>query len=53
MNEIIGAFTTAIGEMATYAMSGITSLLPVVLPILGAVILIGILIKVVRRITGR
>lgn len=53
MNPIIEAFTSAFGEMANFAIAGITALVPVVLPMLAAVILVGFLIKVVRRITGR
>lgn len=53
VSDVITAMTSAFSTMAGDAMNGIASVLPVVLPILGAIIVIGIIIKIVRRITGR
>lgn len=50
---ITSAMTTAFSTVASDAMSMISSILPVVLPILGAIVLIGIGIKVFRKVTGR
>lgn len=53
MEALITALVTAFGTLATDAISGISQVAPVVLPVLAAVILIGVVIKVVRRVTGR
>lgn len=50
---VTSAMTTAFSTIAGDAMSMISSVLPVVLPILGAIVLIGIGIKVFRKVTGR
>lgn len=53
ISTVVSALNDAFGSMATDAMNGIAQVLPTVLPILGAIIVIGIIIKIVRRITGR
>lgn len=53
MDTLITALVSGFTTMATDALNGIGQVVPVVLPILGAVIVIGIVIRVVRRITGR
>lgn len=42
----------ALGDTATVVMSQITGVLPIVLPIFGAMIAIGIGIKLFKRVTG-
>lgn len=53
VTSIIGAFTTALGTMATDVFGGIAQVLPVVLPIFAALIIIGIVVRIVKRISGR
>lgn len=53
MEALITSLTSGFTTMATDALSAIGSLVPVVLPILAAIIVVGIAIKVVRRIVGR
>lgn len=53
ISTVIGALKDAFEAMAGNAMDGIAQVLPVVLPILAAIIVIGLVIKVVKRITGR
>lgn len=53
VGTVVSALNNGFGDMATDALNGIGQVLPTVLPILGAIIVIGIIIKIVRRITGR
>lgn len=53
VGSVVSAMNDGFGTMATDALNGIAQVLPTVLPILGAIIVIGIIIKIVRRITGR
>lgn len=53
ITTVIGSMVSQFTTMAGDAMSGISQVVPVVLPILAAIIVVGIIIKVVKRITGR
>ena len=53
MKTLTAALVAAFTQMATDAMSAIGGIVPVVLPVLAAIIVVGIAIKVVRRIVGR
>lgn len=53
LNGIITSFNASLTDMVSAAMTGLGTILPTILPIFAALILIGIVIKVVRRITGR
>lgn len=52
MSTVTTALTTALGDIATNAMSAIGSIIPVAAPILGAMIVVGIGIKVFKKIRG-
>lgn len=52
-NAVITAMTDGITSIASDAMSGIGSILPVALPIMGAIVVVGIGIKVFKKVTGR
>lgn len=49
ITALVGGFTT----MATDALDGLGKVAPVVLPILAGLVIVGVVIKVVRKITGR
>lgn len=49
MEGIVTALTTAIGTFADSAMSAIASIVPVALPIMGALVVVGIGIKAFRK----
>ena len=49
MEAVTTALTTAISGFATDAMSAIGAIIPVVLPIMGAIVVVGIGIKVFRK----
>lgn len=49
ITALVGGFTT----MATDALDGMGKVAPVVLPVLAGIVILGIVIKVVRKITGR
>lgn len=53
METLIAALVSGFTTMASDALNGIGQVVPVVLPILAAIIVIGIITKVVKRITGR
>lgn len=52
LSGIITALESGFGDMATAALSAIGSIVPDVLPILAAIIVIGIILRIVRSITG-
>lgn len=49
METLITSLTTSIGSMATDAMSAIGSILPVVLPIVGGLVVITVGVKLFKR----
>lgn len=53
MEAITTALTTGIGTIATDAMGAMGSIIPVALPIAGAMVVVGIGLKVFRRVTGK
>jgi len=53
MAAILTAFTTWATSFATDALSVIEDALPVILPIAGGMIALGLFLKVVRKVTGR
>lgn len=53
MTSITNALTDGFTTMANNALDGIAAVVPQVLPILAAIIVIGVVIKIVRRIVGR
>lgn len=53
IDTITTALVTAMTSIANSAMSGIASILPVAAPVLGAILVIGIGIKVFRKFSGR
>lgn len=50
---VTGALTTGISAIAGDAMSAIGSVVPAALPIMGAVVVVGIGIKVFKKVAGR
>ena len=53
MSDVVSALTTAMGTVATSALSAISGVIPVAAPVLGAILIVGIGIKAFKRITGR
>ena len=49
VDAMISSFTTMVGDM----MSIVTRVLPVVLPLLGATLIIGFGIKIFKKVTGK
>lgn len=49
---VTGALTTGITAVATDAMSAISSILPIALPVLGAIVVIGIGIKTFKKVSA-
>ncbi len=49
METVVSSLTTAITGFATDAMGAIGSIVPVALPIMGAIVVVGIGIKVFRK----
>lgn len=49
MTAVVTGMTTAVGDIAT----GVGNLVPVVIPIAGTMIAIGVGMRVVRKFTGR
>lgn len=53
VSTVTTALTTGISSIANDAMSAIGSVIPVALPIMGAIVVVGIGIKVFRKVTGK
>lgn len=49
VSALTSAFSTAVGDI----MSAIGGVLPVVLPVVGAIAVVGIGIKIFKKVTGR
>ena len=52
-SSVSSALTTSFSSIASDAMSMIAAILPVALPIMGAVVLISVGIRIFRKVTGR
>lgn len=50
-NTVIDSMVSGIQSIASDAMSGIGSIIPVALPIMGAIVVVGIGIKVFKKVT--
>ena len=53
ISTVTGALTTGITTIANDAMGAVSSVVPVALPIMGAIVVVGIGIKVFKKVTGR
>lgn len=53
VNTVTSALTTGLSTVATDAMSAIAAIVPVALPILGAIIVVGVAIRIFRKFSGR
>lgn len=53
MEALVTSVTSGISDMATSAMSAMGAVVPVALPVLGGMVVIGIAIKVFKRVTGK
>lgn len=53
MADVVTALTTAMGTVATQALSGIQGIVPVAAPVLGGILIIGIGIKAFKKLSGR
>lgn len=53
MAAVVTALTTGFTDVATQSLSAITGILPVALPVLGAIVVVGIGIRLFKRVTGR
>ena len=53
VSDVITSLSTALGTVATNAMSAIASVIPVAAPVLGAILIIGIGIKAFKKLAGR
>lgn len=52
-SAIVTGLTTAFGTVAGDCTSAITAVLPIALPVMGAFVVIGIGIKIFKKVTGR
>ena len=50
---VVSAITSALSTVASDAQSAIASVLPIALPIMGAVVVVGIGIRVFKKVTGK
>lgn len=53
MEAVTSALTSGISSIATDAMTAVGSVIPVALPIMGAVVVVGIGIKVFKKVAGK
>lgn len=53
MEGLVTALNTGVSTLATDLLGAITSNAPVLLPVFGGLVAIGIILKVVRKVVGR
>lgn len=53
VDTVVSALTTGVGTIAGDVTSAITAIIPVALPIMGAIVVLGVGIKVFKKVTGR
>lgn len=52
-NPVVTALSTAFSTVASDAMDAISAILPIALPVMGAIVVVTIGIKIFRKVTGR
>lgn len=50
---MITALTTAFSTVASDALSAIQSILPIALPVMGAIVVVGVGIRIFKKVAGR
>lgn len=50
---MVSALTTAFTAVAADATSAISGVLPIALPIMGAIVVVGVGIRIFKKVTGR
>lgn len=53
MDAVTTALVSGVSDIATSGMGAIGSVIPVALPIMGAIVVVGIGLRVFRKVTGR
>lgn len=53
ISNVTGALTTALGTVASDAMSAISAILPIALPVVGAVVVVMLGIKIFKKVTNK
>lgn len=53
LSTVTTALTSGVSTIATDAMGAIGAIIPVALPIMGAMVIVGIGLKVFNKVTGR
>lgn len=53
MSDVISSLTTAMGTIATGALSAISGVVPVAAPVLGGILVIGIGIRAFKKLAGK
>lgn len=53
MAELIASLTSGFSQVATDGLSAIGSITPVLIPVLGGVMVVGIGIKIAKKVVGR
>lgn len=53
MDSLIAVLISSVSDLGTSLMGAIGGAAPVLMPVFGGLIAIGIILKVVRRVTGR
>lgn len=53
MNAVVDALTSSMQTTADGCMDAISNVLPVALPVMGAIVVIGIGIKIFKKVTGK
>lgn len=53
MTDLITSITTGFGTVAGDMLNAIGSIVPAVLPVLGAVMVVGVGIKIAKKVAGR
>ena len=53
VSDVVTALGTALGTVATSALSAISTIVPIAAPVLGGVLVIGIGIKAFKKLAGK
>lgn len=53
MADVVTALTTAMGTVATQALSAIQGIVPIAAPVLGGILIVGIGIRAFKKLAGR
>lgn len=53
MEAFVKSVTDGVGDMVTIALGAMGTVVPIAIPVMGATLIVGLVIKIVKRVTSK